>query len=119
MLVNATTASDGSSLCLRLERDGPSLVLRRDDGRHGQIEARVVIAVMRRYGRAIDDLPASVDEIELEAGVHLRSFRFRAAVDVEGRDYLALLAPGSETIAAMATTIAGALDHLLGREASD
>jgi len=112
MLIYETMGRDGTLRAIHLEANAGSLELCFDEVR-ASVPARVVIALMRRYGRpANDGVDTSGEELRLDAGTVLRRFRFRAGVDVVGRDYLALIESGGEPILAMATTIAGALEHL-------
>jgi hypothetical protein len=107
-----TTASGAlSPVLLRLE-DGV-LVLGGDDEAfvlpHGALEA-----VMARFGAPLDPSSrvVSIATLELGAGRALRHVRHLARYDVIARDYLVYEAADREPLCALATTIAGALDHL-------
>jgi len=116
MLLYQSQKPDGGDAFLELNEseDDRGFLLTREDGVRARLPARIIISVLERYGRALDDgITTDGDELILEPGVTLRRFRFRSAVDAIGRDYLALLVSGQETVAAMAVTVAGALDHLL------
>jgi hypothetical protein len=71
-------------------------------------------AVMARFGAPLD--PASnvavVATLELAKGRVVRHVRHLGAYDVIARDYVVYDAPGAEPLCALATTVAGALDHL-------
>ncbi|MBX3207905.1 MAG: hypothetical protein KF764_22860 [Labilithrix sp.] len=71
-------------------------------------------AVMRRYGMPVDPEAqlTVVASLELGDGRVLRHARHLARYDVIARDWLVYDAPGQETACALATTVAGALDHL-------
>jgi hypothetical protein len=76
-------------------------------------------AVMMRFGATLE--PAShwtqVATLDLGEGRMLCHVRHLARYDVIARDYLVYEAPGRECLCALATTVAGALDHL-GRAAA-
>ena len=91
---------------LRVDQDGTDAVL----------SGAAVEAVMQRYGRPLDP-DCDVDRgesITLGVGKSLERLRFRAAVDVEARDYLVLRGRG-EPLAALATGVAAALRFLARR----
>jgi hypothetical protein len=71
-------------------------------------------AVMQRFGAPLD--PASrvghVATLDLGRDCTLRHVRHLARYDVIARDYLVYERAGSEPLCALATTVAGALDHL-------
>ncbi len=70
-------------------------------------------AVMRRYGRPLDDgVTAAGPVLELGGGRRLRALRFRAAVDVDVRDYAVYEVDGAEPVAALGRDVAAALVHL-------
>jgi hypothetical protein len=107
-----TTASGAlSAVFLRLE-DGV-LVLGGDHEAfvlpHGALEA-----VMARFGAPLDPSSrvVSVAMLELGSGRALRHVRHLARYDVIARDYLVYEAADREPLCALATTVAGALDHL-------
>jgi hypothetical protein len=70
--------------------------------------------VMVRYGAPFDT-EAHVDvvgELDLGDGRRLRQVRHLAGYDVIARDYLVLDQPEGESLCALGTTVAGALQHL-------
>ena len=70
--------------------------------------------VMARYGAPFDT-EAHVDvvgELPLGDGRRLRQVRHLAGYDVIARDYLVLDQGDEESLCALATTVAGALQHL-------
>lgn len=77
------------------------------------LSAGSVAHVLRHYGKPLDadvvtDL-TTAERIELGDGVLVARLHWRAAVDAAGRDWLVLLAPGAEPLAALAPGVAGAL----------
>jgi len=118
MLIYETLSADGVSRAVHLDV-GPAGLELRIDAMRAAVPARIIVALMHRYGRAVEDGVDTQggDELRLDASTVLRRFRFRAGVDVLGRDYLALVEGDDEPIVAMATTIAGALEHLANARA--
>ncbi|MBX3260605.1 MAG: hypothetical protein KIS78_32555 [Labilithrix sp.] len=76
-------------------------------------------AVMARYGKPLEtsERLTSVGALDLGDGRVLRHVRHLARYDVIARDFLVYEVAGAEPLCALATTVAGALDHL-GRAAS-
>lgn len=90
-----------------------ALVLEEDDVDLGALPALAVRVTMLRYGRELEP-GLELDGPELPVGQGtLRRYRYRAAVDAIGRDYLVWSEPGRPPLAALATTVAAALRHLL------
>jgi hypothetical protein len=85
------------------------------------IPAGALAAIMKRYGAPLDENAKfrEVDALELGPGERLRHIRHLDFYDVIARDYLVYEAPGREPTCAMATTVAGALEHLARAAASD
>jgi hypothetical protein len=113
----ATTASGAlAPVFLQLESDTLAIVC---DGEAFALPADALDAVMARYGAPLD--PASeliaVDALDLGDGRSLRHVRHLARYDVIARDYVVYDRAGADPLCALATTIAGALDHL-GRAAA-
>lgn len=71
-------------------------------------------AVMARFGEPLErsERLALVDALDLGDGRVLRHVRHLALYDVIARDYLVYEVSGEEPVCALATTVAGALDHL-------
>jgi hypothetical protein len=70
--------------------------------------------VMARYGAPFD-ADARIDvvgELDLGDGRRLRQVRHLAGYDVIARDYLVLEQRDGESLCALGTTVAGALQHL-------
>jgi hypothetical protein len=70
--------------------------------------------VMARYGAPFDtEAPVDVvGELELGDGRRVRQVRHLAGYDVIARDYLVLDQREGESLCALGTTVAGALQHL-------
>ena len=56
MLLYQTTNASGDDASLSLGRDERGLILAREDGVSARVPARVIVAVMQRYARALDRL---------------------------------------------------------------
>lgn len=78
------------------------------------LPAGAVCFVMRRYGTPLDERQAIrvVNSLELGDGRTLRHVRHLGFYDVIARDYLILEGDGDHDLVALATNIAGALEHL-------
>jgi hypothetical protein len=111
--VHETTTASGalSAVFLRFEDRVLSIVA--DDGTFALPEG-ALDAVMARFGAPLE--PTSqlipVATFDLEPGYTLRHVRHLARYDVIARDYLVYEAAGREPLCALATTVAGALDHV-------
>jgi hypothetical protein len=70
--------------------------------------------VLARYGAPFDpDAPiAVIGELALGDGRRIRQVRHLAGYDVIARDYLVLDLPNGESLCALGTTVAGALQFL-------
>jgi hypothetical protein len=111
--IHETTAA-GGELC--------SVFLRVNDGALALVSANEVLAlpgaalesVMKRFGAPLDAAARVLEIGALDLGEArvLRHVRHLARFDVIARDYLTLSVPGQEPLCALATTVAGALDHL-------
>jgi hypothetical protein len=115
--IHEITAASGELSAVSLQESAGALALVDDEGTlplpDGGLEA-----VMARYGAPLDGASkvAVVGTLALAGGCALRHVRHLATYDVIARDYLVYEAPGKEPLCALATTVAGALDHL-GRAA--
>ncbi len=101
---------DGAGARIRIEVEG---------GTSGALSATAVLHVVRRYARPLDsdvlrDL-AGAPRLALPGGAALAVLHWRAAVDAAGRDWLVLVAPGEEPIAALSPGVAAALRFLVIR----
>lgn len=80
---------------------------------HGRLPVRAVEAVMRRYGRPLDEgIAPDGPALDLGGGRVLQQMRYRAPVDASARDYLVWRTPGEEPLAALSNGVAAALRHL-------
>lgn len=86
-----------------------------DDARLGVLPGVAIARVMQRFGKPLEDAPAVTEWLALPGGGRLGRFRFHAIVDAEARDYLIWEEPGSEAVAALATTATAAIRHLATR----
>jgi hypothetical protein len=110
-LTSDTGALEG--VFLRVAMDGETLELVEPSGAlpvpEGALEK-----VMARYGAPFD-ADARIDvvgELALGDGRRLRQVRHLAGYDVIARDYLVLDRADGESLCALGTTVAGALQHL-------
>jgi len=119
VLVAEHILPDGGRSLTHLEEAPGGVRLRVDqDGTDALLPGAAVEAVMQRYGKPLDPAhdEAGGEAITLGVGKSLERMRFRAAVDVEARDYLVLRGTG-EPLAALATGVAAALRFLARRRA--
>lgn len=129
--IHETTEADGSLAPVSLVRLRPGtgdgegageaeLALDKA-GRTRPLPPGALPAVMRRFAAPFDR-SAQVREVaalDLGGGAVLRHVRHLDAFDVIARDYLVYEAPGREPACAMATTVAGALEHLARAASGD
>lgn len=111
--IHESTQAEGSFERVFLKRDGDALLVVRATESLALPEG-ALDAVMARYGRPLDaDVTlVDVDALELDGGKRLRHVQHLARYDVIARDFLVLEAPGTDALCALATTVAGALEHL-------
>ena len=116
--VHETTRADGSLAPVFLVVDDGGLAIASDEATFALPDGAVA-AVMARFGKPLEPSARLVhgDVLDLGDGCVLRHVRHLALYDVIARDYLVYEASGREPMCALATTVAGALDHL-GRAAS-
>ncbi|MBX3187741.1 MAG: hypothetical protein KF819_12025 [Labilithrix sp.] len=111
MKIHETTTPAGELVPVVLDRREGVLEL---DG--APLPPGAIEAVMKRFGAPIEPSErARLDDVEaldLGDGRRLRRARHLARFDVIARDYLVYEAPGEEPLCAMATAVAGALQHL-------
>lgn len=114
ILIDEHIRGDGTVVQTHLERDGDHVVVSALDVR-GRLSIGALDKVMRRYGRPLDaEVTIAGPSLALGSGV-LTAFRFHAAVDAMGRDYLAWACPGEEPLAALSNGVAAALRYLVMR----
>ena len=119
MVIDELIAADGTTARTHLNRDGAEAVVASDVAELGRLPVLAVERVLRRFGRELDpdnDRPGGA-VLELGDGRRVRHLRFHAVVDAEARDYLVWEAPGEPVLAALATTCAAALRHLIAAAA--
>jgi hypothetical protein len=128
VLIDEHIRPDGALVRTHLESLGPDRVrLIGDDGVHGELSSTAVERVMLRYGRPLDPAHAPAAgagggerDTALSLGAAtLSTFRFKAVVDADARDYLVWSAPDAEPLAALATGVAAALRYLVLRIAEE
>lgn len=112
--IHETTRSDGSlgEIFLRHDVDaGLAIVI---EGETLALPEGALDAVMAKFGAPLEpgQKLAEVARLGLGDGVALRHVRHLAVFDVIARDWLLYERPGEEPLCAMATTVAGALEHL-------
>lgn len=114
MKIHETIGNDGANVSSRLERDDGALVFVDIDGTSTSLPDGALDAVMNRFGAPLDhsvDL-VPVDALDLGDGRTLRHVRHLARFDVIAKDFLVLESSSREPLCALATTVAGAIDHL-------
>lgn len=115
--VHETTTASGAFSAVFLRFEARVLAIVGEDGTF-VLPDGALDAVMTRFGATLE--PAShctqVATLDLGEGRMLRHVRHLARYDVIARDYLVYETPGRESLCALATTVAGALDHV-GRAA--
>ena len=113
MKIHEITLDDGSLSPVDLAVHRGSLFLTWENVTRGVPEGALA-AIMKRYGAPLDAGATfrEVDVLELGPGERLRHIRHLDFYDVIARDYLVYEAPGQEPSCAMATRVAGALEHL-------
>lgn len=116
--VHETTRADGSLSPVFLAVEDGTLAIASEDGTF-PLPDGAIDAVMARFGKPLEpsERLVHVGALELGAGRALRHVRHLALYDVIARDYLVYEARDREPMCALATTVAGALDHL-GRAAA-
>jgi hypothetical protein len=113
--IHETTTAGGALAPVSLRDDAGTLVLVTDE--ELPLPDGALEAVMARYGKPLEEGTSLVPVAALDLGDRrLRHVRHLARYDVIARDYLVYERPDAEPLCALATTVAGALDHL-GRAA--
>ena len=113
MKIHEITMDDGSLSPISLARDGDALTFVRE-GVERALPDGALAAIMKRFGQPLEPgaKVMEIDVLELGAGERLRHVRHLDFYDFIARDYLVYEAPDREPACAMATTVAGALEHL-------
>jgi hypothetical protein len=120
LLLHERTRDDGSIERTFLERasgEGEDALAFRVEGESPRaLPIELLVAVMKRYGRALDDavtMGPDAERIPLAGGREVVHFRHLARYDVIARDWIVLIEPDAEPLAELATSVHGALRHLL------
>lgn len=103
--LDAHHGGDEASLSLHVDGEAPR-----------SLPLDVLMAVMKRYGRVLDDAVTfgpDAERLAVGGGVEVVHFRHLAKYDVIARDWIALIEPHAEPIAELSTAVSGALRHLL------
>ncbi|MBX3213264.1 MAG: hypothetical protein KF850_14610 [Labilithrix sp.] len=116
--VHETTRPDGALAPVFVVVEAGALGISSEAGTFALPDGALA-AVMARYGKPLDasERLTFVGGLELGEGRALRHVRHLARYDVVARDFLVYEVAGAEPLCALATTVAGALEHL-GRAAS-
>ncbi len=111
--VHESTTARGDLSPVYVRDDGGALVVVTAEGDF-PLPDGALDAVMARYGKPLEpgEALAGVATLDLGAGRALRHVRHLARFDVIARDYLVYDRPDGEALCALATTVAGALEHL-------
>lgn len=115
MIIDDAIAASGEPARTRLGVEGDRLMLEVSGRAPVALPGHAATAVLRRYGRPLEEPPTILERLELPDGAWLGRMRFHAVVDAEARDYLVLGEPNAEPIAAIAATVAAALRFLAER----
>lgn len=119
--IHETTRADGSlgDIALRRHPEGDLAIV--IEGSELALPEGAVDAVMKKFGAPIEpsEKVGEVAAMDLGEGATLRHVRHLARYDVIARDWLVYERPGAEALCAMATTVAGALEHLARAAASE
>jgi hypothetical protein len=111
--VHETVTASGVLSVVLLRYEHCVLAIVGDDGTFALPDG-ALDAVMVRFGAPLDPTSrlTSIATLDLGSGRTLRHVRHLARYDVIARDYLVYEAAGREPLCALATSVAGALDHL-------
>ena len=113
MKIHEITQADGSLSAVSVRMEEGVLALVTDRGSFA-LPPGALDAVMARFGTPIEPGVRFVEIASLDLGGEgrLRHVRHLARFDVIAKDWLVYERPGSEPVCALATTVAGAFDHL-------
>ena len=114
MKLDEVLNSDGSITELFLLPSGDHFELLLGTAVLGSISATIVQTLMRRYARPLaETVEEAAASLALSPDTRLRSWSYRAPVDLEKKRYLVLEQEGQEPIAVIARQITEALRFLL------
>lgn len=118
-LIDEHIRPDSTVARVTLRVTGGHVIVDEDDAPLGALSIDAVLVVLRRYGRPLDDEVArelaDAPRLALDAGRAIARLRWRAAVDAGPRDYLVLIEPDREPLAALGPGVAAALRYLAAR----
>ncbi len=111
--IHETTMQDGSLSPVFVRAEADVLTLVNERGAFALPDG-ALDAVMARFGAPVEDGTKLVEVASLELGSagRLRHVRHLARFDVIAKDWLVYERSGHAPVCALATTVAGALDHL-------
>lgn len=108
---------DSTVVQVALRVDGGRVVVEEGGAPLGALSIDAVVVVLRRYGKPLDASVAleGAPRLPLGDGRAVVRLHWRAAVDADARDWLVLVEPGREPVAALSPGIAAALRYLAAR----
>jgi hypothetical protein len=111
--IHESTDASGELAPILLARDGDALAIV-SHGVTRVLPQGALEAVMQRFGAPLEpsERLTTIDTLAFGDGRSLRHVRHLARFDVIARDYVVYETPGGEPLCALATTVAGALEHL-------
>ena len=117
-LIDEHIRPDSAVVRVSLRVTDGHVVVDEDDAPLGTLSIDAVLVVLRRYGRPLDDGVADLSgspRLDLDRGRAIVRLHWRAAVDAAARDWLVLIEPAREPVAALAPGVAAALRYLAAR----
>lgn len=117
LLIDETIRPDSTVARTWLRLEAGRLAVDAEDAPLGVLSEDAVLVVLRRYGRALDADVAldGAHRLDLPSGRALLRLRWRAAVDAAARDWLVLVEPDHDPVAALCPGVAAALRYLAAR----
>lgn len=99
-----------------LAPEGQQFALLRQDHAIGRLSGRIITDVVARYARPLEIAPKGglSDPLTLSDTVSVRTWRYRAPVDLEAKLYLLMYSGDDQPIAVLSRQIASALCFLCG-----
>lgn len=119
LLIDEHIRPDSAVAHTWLRADDGRVAIDADDGPLGVLSEDALLVVLRRYGRPLDDALAldlaAAPRLDLAGGRAILRLHWRAAVDAAARDWLVLVEPDRDPVAALAPGVAAALRYLAAR----